>query len=139
MSQTESLQATLDRLVRKFVDACGRTVDEVVIARPDGLVVYSYGTSLSTSQIRNVAALITLIMGSSRKAYSQLRDDDLETVLMEGRKSKLILKTVQVGSGRDLYIGVLVSPNNSPDINIGLILLMLDEFVDKLKDLFKIR
>ncbi len=139
MSQAESIQAELDKLVRKFVDACGRAVDEVVIARPDGLVVYSYGTSLSGSQKRSIAALITLIMGSSKKAYMQLRDDELQTVLMEGRKSKLILKSVRVGTGKDLYIGVLVSPNETTDVNIGLVLLMLDDLIEKLKDLFKIR
>ncbi|NPA23093.1 MAG: hypothetical protein GXO23_02180 [Crenarchaeota archaeon] len=124
--------------MKRFVDSCGRVVDEVVIARPDGLVVYSYGSSLTAPQKRSVAALITLIMGSSRKAYMQLRDDELQTVLMEGRKSKLILKSVRVGSGRDLYIGVLVSPDDAADVNVGLVLLMLDELIERLKDLFKV-
>ncbi len=137
MSHTEPLSTVLDKIVRKFVDMCGKAVQDVVIARSDGLVVYSYSTSLNPTQRRSIAALISLLMGSSKKIYSQLRDDELVSIIMEGRRSKIILKSITLPSGRDVYVSVLVSSVDEGEPNIGLILLMLDNLVEKLREVFR--
>jgi len=137
MSHTESLSTTLDKIVRKFVNMCGRAIQDVIITRSDGLVVYSYSTGLSSVQRRSIAALISLLMGSSKKVYSQLRDDELISVVMEGKRSRIILRSITLPSGRDVYVSVLVSSDSEDEPNIGLILLMLDDLVEKLKDVFR--
>ncbi len=138
MSHGKSVTETLEKLIRRFVDSCGGAIDEVIIARPDGLIVHSYSSSMPMIQKRNIAALITLVIGSSKRVYNQLRDDELETILMEGRKSKIILKSISLNGGKSIYVGVLLSCSETSEANIGLILLMLEELTEKLKELFKV-
>ena len=97
---SESLSSAIDRVVRRFVDMCGDSVEEVVITRPDGLIVYAYAPPGSKYDARGIAALVSLLMGSSKRIYGQLRGGDVDSVIINGKRGKILIKYIDLdGSG----------------------------------------
>ncbi len=132
---SESLSSAIDRAVKRFIDMCGDHVEEVVITRPDGLIVYAYVPPGSKYDARGIAALVSLLMGSSKRIYGQLRGGDIDSVIIDGKRGKILIKYIDL-DGSGVYVSV-ITPTDNPEPNIGLILLALDNLGNRLKEIFK--
>ncbi|NPB00034.1 MAG: hypothetical protein GXO10_01530 [Crenarchaeota archaeon] len=132
---SESLSSAIDKAVRRFLDMCGDSVENVVITRPDGLIVYAYTPPGAKYDARSIAALISLLMGSSKRIYNQLRGGDIDTIMIDGKRGKILVKYIDVG-GTGVYVSV-ITPSDNPEPNIGLIMLALDNLGNRLREILK--
>ncbi len=132
----EPLTVAIDKAVKKFVDTCGDSVEEVVITRPDGLIVYAYTPPGSKYDARSIAALVSLLMGSSKKIYNQLRGGDIDSIIIDGKRGKILIKYIDIG-GSGVYVSI-ITPADNPEPNIGLILIALETLGNKLREILKV-
>ncbi len=132
---SESLSSAIDKIVRRFLDMCGDSVEDVVITRPDGLIVYAYTPPGSRYDARSIAALVSLLMGSSKRIYNQLRGGDIDSIMIDGKRGKILVKYIDLGN-TGVYVSV-ITPMDNPEPNIGLIMLALDNLGERLREIFK--
>jgi len=128
----ESITRQLDEISRDFVARCGPDIEGLVITRPDGLVIYSYRFREQRMDERAISAMVTAAVGSSRRIFRQLKNGNVSLVLIEGDAGKLIIRPVSI-DGREVFIGILTHG----EANLGLILLELDRYASKLREILR--
>ena len=128
----ESITVRLEDISREFVDRCGRDVEGLVIARPDGLVMYAYMARNIGVDERSLSAMVAAAVGSSRRVFRQLKNGTVSMILIDGDSGKLIIKPVSI-EGREIFVGILTAP----DANLGLILFELDRYIARLREILR--
>ncbi len=128
----ETISRQLEEVSRDFVNRCGPDIEGLVITRPDGLVIFSYRVREQRMDERAISAMVTAAVGSSRRIFRQLKNGNVSLILIEGDSGKLIIRPLSIDA-REIFIGIL-TPN---DANLGLILLELDRYASKIKEILR--
>ncbi len=133
--KTANVRDLIDRLAREFSDRCGEDVIGIIVLRDDGLPIYSYFLKYSGDP-KDAAAMISLAMGPSRRAYRTLMNNArLDETILGGPEGRIIIRSLPLDEyigGRRIYIGILT--NKEP--NLGLILTELDRLSREVLNIF---
>ncbi|NPA69588.1 MAG: hypothetical protein GXO26_02160 [Crenarchaeota archaeon] len=134
-AKSVNVREVIDKLAKEFSDRCGEDVIGIIILRDDGLPIYSYFLKYSGDP-KDAAAMISLAMGPSRRAYRTLMNNArLDEVILSGPEGKIIVRSLPLDEyigGRRIYIGVLTSK----EPNLGLILTELDRLCRDVLNIF---
>ncbi len=131
-SGPEAVTRQLEEISRDFVSRCSPDIEGLVITRPDGLVIFSYRVREQRMDERAISAMVTAAVGSSRRIFRQLKNGNVSLILIEGDSGKLIIRPINIDT-REIFIGIL-TPN---DANLGLILLELDRYISKIREILR--
>ena len=103
-----SVPEELGKLVKEYMARVGAEVEGCLIARSDGLVIYSDlpGTKVGDKLL---AANTALIASTSRRICKDLLRGELKLIVLEGENGKMVVKPVQVGPDREVVIAILTN------------------------------
>ncbi len=119
----ETVEEKLKEELKKFKKLSG--VMGSAIVRRDGLMILSDLSSGVNSKA--VAAMSAAIVGTSETASKELKIGDMEEVLIESNKGKL----VSIGAGPEAIFVAITKKK----INLGLILIEMKKVAEKISKL----